>query len=181
MYLFTLLGMAVGGIIGSLIGIPFPFLLIPIFVGGCLWGFIVNFFRLVGASIKAMMKDFSIATFLGCIIGIIIGLFKAIYIAIVGTIKKLFYYTKHLIKTSGFIRSDSRALREMDDYMEYTLVRSQNVGVDLATLMNEDSQLFNNSYARNVMENGEEKAEATIRGYVTSINENGEIIRSFAA
>ena len=69
----------------------------------------------------------------------------------------------------------------MDEYMEYTLIRSQNRGVDLADLMNQDSRLYNNSYAQNVMANGEAQAEASIRNCVTSINENGEIIRSFAA
>lgn len=68
----------------------------------------------------------------------------------------------------------------MADYMEYTLVRSQNVGVDLATLMTEDSQLYNNSYAQSVMNNGEETAAASVRAAAVSFNEHGEIIRNFA-
>lgn len=68
----------------------------------------------------------------------------------------------------------------MADYMEYTLVRSRNVGVDLATLMNEDSELSNNSYAQAVVANGEAAAEASLRNAAVTFNEHGEIIRSFA-
>ena len=69
----------------------------------------------------------------------------------------------------------------MADYMEYTQVMSRNVGVDLATLINEGSELYNNSYAQDVARRGEAQAEATLRGCVARINENGEIIRNFAA
>ena len=185
MYVFTVIGMLFGALIGGSIvssdpSMPGWIVVVAAFVGGCLWTFIKNLLSIVGASIKAMFEDFSIGTAIGCFFGAIIGFIKAVIISTWGTIQKLFYYTKHLIKTSGFIKSDSQALQQMADYMEYTLVRSQNVGVDLATLMGEDSQLYNNSYAQNVMANGEANAEASIRGCVTSINENGEIIRSFA-
>lgn len=185
MYIFTAIGMLFGALIGGAMvsggEMPGFVVVIAAFVGGCLWTFILNLLRICGGALKAMFEDFSIGTAIGCIFGAIIGFFKAVVISVWGTIQKLFYYTKHLIQTSGFIKSDSQALQQMADYMEYTLVRSQNVGVDLATLMNEDSQLYNNSYAQNVMANGEANAEASIRGCVTSINENGEIIRSFAA
>lgn len=182
MYIFTALGMLFGGIIGGSMVASDPSTpgWIPVltaFIGGCLWTFIVNCGKILVNTIKNCAKG----AWLGAILWFFIDMIKAIVIAVWGTIQKLFYYTKHLIKTSGFIKSDSQALQQMADYMEYTLVRSQNVGVDLATLMNEDSQLYNNSYAQNVMANGEANAEASIRGCVTSINENGEIIRSFAA
>ena len=54
-------------------------------------------------------------------------------------------------------------------------------GMSLADLMNEGSELYNNSYARMVQEQGEEKAEAFVSRCTTQIAENGEIIRSFAA
>ena len=185
MYIFTIIGMIFGAIIGAamLEGSDAPGILIVVaaFVGGCLWTFILNLLRIVGGAFKAMFEDFSIGTFIGCFIGAIIGFVKAVIISVVGTIRKLFTYTKHLIKTSGFIKSDSNALQQMADYMEYTVVRSQNVGVDLATLMNQNSQFANNTYAQNVAANGEANAEASIRNCVTSINENGEIIRSFVA
>ena len=58
---------------------------------------------------------------------------------------------------------------------------SQNKGVDLETLMGEDSALANNSFAQMVRAEGEDAAEANVRNCVASINENGEIIRNFAA
>lgn len=90
-----------------------------------------------------------------------------------------FYYIKYLRETSGFIESDTAALQQMKDYMEYTLVRNQNRGVDIETLLNQKSELADNSYARMVQEKGEEGAEAALRDCVATINENGEIIRSF--
>jgi len=98
-----------------------------------------------------------------------------------GTIKKLFTYTKHLIQTSGFIKSDTQALQNLADYMEYTMVMSQNVGVDLASLMTENSELYDNSFAQNVMANGAANAEASLQGCVATFNEHGEIIRGFEA
>ena len=67
----------------------------------------------------------------------------------------------------------------MRDYMEYTLVRSQNKGVDLESLMNEGSELYNNSYAQAVRTQGEAAADAALRQATTQINERGEIIRNF--
>lgn len=58
---------------------------------------------------------------------------------------------------------------------------NENRGMSLADLMNEGSELYNNSYARMVQEQGEEKAEAFVSSCTTQIAENGEIIRSFAA
>ena len=47
--------------------------------------------------------------------------------------------------------------------------------------MQEGSQLYNNSFAQMVRDQGEEKAEAYMSQCVTRIAENGEIIREFAA
>lgn len=176
MYIFTALGMLLGALIAP-VGSGFLVTLIYAFIGGCAWTFFVNMCKIFLNTIRNCLNG----AWLGAILWLIIDTIKAIVIAIWGTIQKLYYYTKHIIKTSGFIKSDSQALQQMADYMEYTMVRSQNVGVDLATLMNENSQLANNSFAQNVMANGEEAAEANIRNCVTSINENGEIIRSFVA
>ena len=83
--------------------------------------------------------------------------------------------------TAGFIESDTAALQQMKDYMEYTLIRNKNKGVDLEDLMQEGSELYNNTFAQMVRDQGEEQAEATISQCVTRIAENGEIIRNFAA
>lgn len=181
MYIFTIIGMIFGGIIGGSITASDPTVpgwipVLTVFIGGCLWTFIVNVFKILGNTIK----NISNGAWLGAIFWFFIDMIKAIFLAVWGTIQKIFYYTKHLIKTSGFIKSDSNAVQQMKEYMEYSMVRSRNVGVDLATLMNEGSELYNNSYARAVAENGEEKAESMLRNAVATINENGEIIRSFA-
>ena len=184
-YIFTALGMALGGIIGGSIVSsstthtfdPTLIVLLCVFIGGCAWTFALNVLRVAKYTLEAMSNG----EWLGAVFGLVLGFLKSIFLAVWGTIRKLFYYTKYIIKTSGFIKSDSNCLQEMKDYMEYTMVRSRNVGVDLATLMNEGSELYNNSYAQAVAANGEENAESRIRNCVTSINENGEIIRSFAA
>ncbi|MBO7196024.1 MAG: B-box zinc finger protein [Clostridia bacterium] len=166
-FIATIIGVIIGFVIGGPIGGA---------IGGCFWTFIKCFFARFFAGIKG--GGFNL-------ISIIVSFFVSFIIeavcSIVRTIKKIASSIKHLIQTSGFIKSDTEALQNMKDYMEYTLIRSQNVGVDLATLMNEDSTLQNNAFAQNVLRNGEEQAEASIRNCVTSINENGEIIRNFAA
>lgn len=180
-YVFTFLGMIVGAIIGasqvsSIPDTPWYLILAWAFIFGCAWTFIKNLFKIFGNTIKNIANG----AWLGAIFWLFIDVTKAIVLAIWGTIQKLFYYTKYLIQTSNFIKSDTEALQQMADYMEYTLVRSQNVGVDLATLMTEDSQLYNNSYAQSVMNNGEEAAAASVRAAAVSFNEHGEIIRNFA-
>lgn len=180
-YVFTFLGMIFGAIIGasqvsSTPDAPWYLILVWSFIFGCAWTFIKNVFKILGNTIK----NFAKGAWLGAIFWFLIDMVKAIVLAIWGTIQKLFYYTKYLIQTSSFIKSDTEALQQMADYMEYTLVRSQNVGVDLATLMTEDSQLYNNSYAQSVMNNGEEAAAASVRAAAVSFNEHGEIIRNFA-
>lgn len=185
MYVFTLIGMIFGAIIGAGVaadggavgGEAAAVIIIWAFICGCFWTFIKNVFLILGNTLKNIAKG----AWLGAILWFFIDMIKAIFLAVWGTIQKLFYYTKHLIKTSGFIKSDTAALQNMQEYMEYTLVRSQNKGVDLETLMGDNSVLANNSFARIVQSEGEDAAEASIRNCVASINENGEIIRSFAA
>ena len=148
MYIFTALGMLFGALLGiSMIQsdptIPGWLPVLLAFIGGCMWTFLINCVKIIINTIRNCTKG----AWLGAILWFFVDMLKAIVIAVWGTIQKIFYYTKHLIKTSGFIKSDTNALQQMASYMEYTLVRSQNVGVDLATLMNEDSQLYNNSFA----------------------------------
>lgn len=116
----------------------------------------------------------SIAGFIGACLG-------AALVAPVITAKKLYHCITYLKSTSTAIEEDSRALAQMRDYMEYTLVRSQNKGVDLSSLMNEGSALYNNTYAQAIRDQGEEAADAMLRQATTRIAENGEIIRGFAA
>ncbi len=112
--------------------------------------------------------------FVGACIGSLI-------VAPIKTIIKVFQCIIYLVKTSKFIEEDTASLAQMKDYMEYTMIRNQNRGIDIETLLNEKSELANNSFAQMVQSQGENAAEANIRQCMASINENGEIIRNFKA
>lgn len=182
-YLFTALGMAFGLIISTAILVPeleieMAWLshLICALVGGCLWTFVKN----IGLIFANTIRNFSNGAWLGGIFWLIIDTLKAIFIAIWGTIKKIVYYTKYIIQTSGFIKSDTTALREMADYMAYTQIMSRNQGVDIETLMAEGNELAGNTYAQAVKTNGEQAAQDSVRNAAVSFNEHGEIVRGFA-
>ncbi len=142
-----------------------------------------NFFR----SFFAAVPSFFVSTG-NIVLSLCIGLAKFVICffvyalkALVETIQKISYYVSYMKRTQGFIESDSAALRQMQEYMDYTMIRQKNRGVDLETLMQQGSQLYNNSFAQMVRDQGEDQAEAYMRQCVTRIAENGEIIRDFAA
>lgn len=182
-FVLSIIGMVIGFIMGMSIGIEagdvgagFLAGLIYAGIGGVFLSALKAFFSLTWEVIKIAFKgQFGILTILSIIFQTIVIVFKCIWI----TISNTFYYIKYLKETSGFIDSDTAALQQMKDYMEYTMIRNQNRGVDLETLLNQKSELANNSYARMVQEKGEDGAEAALRDCVATINENGEIIRSF--
>lgn len=184
-FILSIVGMVLGFIVGMSAGIEsgdigagFVSGLICACIGGLFLSALKAFFSLTWEVIKiAFAGQFGILTVLSIIFQIIVIVFKCIWVTISNTIQYIIY----LKRTSGFIESDKAALAQMADYMEYTLIRNQNRGVDIETLLNQKSELADNSYARMVQEQGEEGAEAVLRGCVASINENGEIIRSFAA
>ncbi|MCD8040205.1 MAG: B-box zinc finger protein [Clostridia bacterium] len=175
-YVFTILGIILGAIIGSALEVDTWIVVVIAFVCGCLWTFIKN----LGKTLLNFAKNIGDGAWLGGIFWLIIDFFKCIFISLYGTVKKLIVYLIYIIKTSGYIKSDAAALVQMKDYMEYTLVESRNVGVDLASLMEEGGALHNNSYAQQVATHGAEAAEASIRNSVVTFNEHGEIIRNFA-
>lgn len=183
-FILSIIGMVIGFIFGMSAGIEsgdvgsgFVTGLICAGVGGVFLSALKAFFSLTWEVIKiAFAGQFGILTILSIIFQTIVIVFKCIWI----TISNTFYYIKYLKETSGFIDSDTNALQQMKDYMEYTMIRNQNRGVDLETLLNQKSELADNSYARMVQEKGEEGAEAALRDCVATINENGEIIRSFS-
>lgn len=154
-------------------------------IGGVFFSFIKFYFQCmwigIKESFKALFNGGGIAAIIGVFIGLGIRIFIEMFKSIYYTIRNTIDYIKYLKETSGFIESDTAALQQMADYMEYTLIRNQNRGVDLETLLSEKSELANNSYAQMVLSQGEAQAEAHIRSCVASINENGEIIRDFAA
>ena len=145
-------------------------------IGGCLWTFIKGWFARIGGAISGG-DSVLVGLFIGAILGFVIEAVISIY----RTIRKVIECIVYLKRTSGFIESDNAALRQMSDYMEYTMIRNQNRGVDIETLLKENSQLANNSVAQMARTQTEEQIEANMRGCLATINENGEIIRSFAA
>ena len=152
--------------------------------GACFFSFIKFYFTSLWQGLKAVVSALFDGDWVGALVAyftfairIFIGFFQCLFYSV----KNMIYHKKYIKETAGFIESDTRALQQMEEYMEYTLIRNQNVGVDLATLMQGNSRLANNSFAQSVMANGADAAEADIRRCVTSINENGEIIRGFVA
>lgn len=176
-FLFTIVGIVVGILIGGAIGPHWALKLIFGLIGGCFWTFITN----LGKIFANTIRNFSNGAWLGGIIWFFIDLIKAVFIAIWGTIKKIFTYTKYIIKTSGFIKSDSKALKEMADYMQFTQVMESNPDADLAELMAEGGVLHDNEFAKAVAAEGAEQAEAALKESTARANENGEVIRKFAA
>lgn len=175
-FIVSIIGMIFGMIVGLSGGGGFAGAVVGIAVGGVLLSALKVFFSLVWDVIKiAFSGQFGVLTVLSIIWNILVLIVKCL----ITTISNTIYYISYLVKTSGFIASDEQALQQMADYMEYTMIRNQNRGVDLETLLNQKSELADNSYARMVQEKGEEGAEAALRDCVATINENGEIIRNF--
>ena len=118
------------------------------------------------------------------IVNFIVGIFKFIYIAVqcsIKTISKLISYTKYLISANKAIKETEQALQQLADFMAYMEIRQKTKNFDLDTLLSDEgSALFNNSYARTLKDEGEEKADQMLRHATTIIAENGEIIRNFA-
>ncbi len=175
-FIISIIGMLFGMIIAISNGTGFLGAIIGIAVGGVFLSALKVFFSLVWDVIKiAISGQFGVLT----ILSIIGNIFVLIVKCLVTTISNTIYYITYLKRTSGFIESDSSALQQMADYMKYTMIRNQNRGVDLETLLNQKSELADNTYARMVQEKGEKGAEAALRDCVATINENGEIIRNF--
>ena len=182
-FILQIIGMVIGFIMGISMGAEsgdagsaFVTGLICMCIGGVFLSAVKAFFSLAWDAIKiAFSGNFGWLTVLSIIWNLLVIVVKCIWITLSQTVQYIIY----LKKTSGFIESDTQALQQMKDYMEYTLVRSQNKGVDLESLMNEGSELYNNSYAQSVRDNGEAAADAALRQATTMINEHGEIIRDF--
>ena len=152
-------------------------------IGGVFLRAVKGYLNIAWEMLKSMLlslgsKDGVIVWIISCFWGMIQMCWLFItcsYETITNTIR----YINYLKRTSHCIEQDQLALQNMRAYMEYTLIRGQNKGVDLESLMNEGSELYNNSYARAVRNNGEEFADSMIRQATTTIAANGEIIRSF--
>jgi len=157
-------GAAIGGSVGTIITSMFA-------VGDIGEGIARNIF---GAN-----QDNAGAT--GCVFGLIALAFMCMVAPIV-TIYRFSKRSNQINQFDEIISSDALALRQMRDYFAYTLAMEQSAGrgVDLALLASQDGELFDNSYAKSVLANGEQAARAQLRSSVVRIAENGEIIRSAA-
>lgn len=102
---------------------------------------------------------------------------KSIYL----TIRKIIYYIAYLSRTSSIIASDSNAIRQMEEFMEYYRIQLQNKEADLETLIKNNSSLSSNSFVNALRNSGEETADSMIRRATATISENGEIVRDFVA
>lgn len=188
-FIISLIGIGVGFIFGLISGFESGFgaaLLSGILfaaIGGVFLSFAKTYIAVCWELIKSMFSSIfdgtGIAGVIGAIIGAVIRIFIEAIKCIYYTISNTIYYITYLKRTSGFIESDTAALRQMKDYMEYTMIRNQNRGVDIETLLNQKSELADNSYAQMVQQRGEEGAEAAMRDCVATFNEHGEIIRNF--
>lgn len=175
-FIVSIIGMVLGMIVGISSGGGVAGAVIGLAVGGVLLSALKVFFSLVWDVVKiAVSGQFGVLTVLSIIWNILVLIVKCL----ITTVSNTVYYINYLVKTSGFINSDTQALQQMADYMEYTMIRNQNRGVDIDTLLNQKSELADNSYAQMVQQRGEEGAEAAMRECVATFNEHGEIIRNF--
>jgi len=171
--------MIVGGIIGYIIGV---------------WGFIGDngpaafgsafIIAFLGASIGALIK---VGKFIksiipgdgGNIICYLVACFLAPaypFITLYGFIKR----HKQIKQADEIIADDERILQEMRDYFAYTQVIEKQAGaIELAKLAGQGGELFNNTYAKSVLKDGEQAAQTRLRQGAVQIAANGEIIRSF--
>ena len=165
--------------VATLIGMAFG---IPFFSESAIIGIICmlwfgSFWTFVKITIKGWWTAEGGPTLGGFIGAGLVGL----VIAPIRTVKKIIECIVFLKRSSDIIQSDSEGLRLMAEYMEYTLLRNNNRGMDIETLIKQNEQLANNSVAQMARTCSEEQIEANMRGCLASINENGEIIRSFVA
>lgn len=184
LFILEIIGFVIGFIIGAVIfsdsgagAVLLGGLLI-----GCVGATIVASMKELGHGIADGFREWANGT--GWFWVILTFIFRLIIIeikAIILTIKNTVYYISYLVRTSKFIEEDTQALTLMREQLAFTLVRSQNRGVDIETLIADHPELASNSYAQYARANGETAAEENIRTATTRINEHGEIIREFAA
>lgn len=184
-FIVSIVGIVIGFIYGLSMGISSGNLgtavlsaIIGAGIGGVFLSALKAFASLTWEAIKiAFSGNFGVVTIISLAFHVMVIIFKCIWVTITNTID----YVKYLKETTGFIESDRAALEQMREYMEYTRIRNQNKGVDLETLMEQGSELYNNSFAQMVRDRGEAAATEEIARAATRIAANGEIIRDFAA
>ena len=179
-YILTIIGVVIGAIIGADGGAVT--VIICAAIGGSLLVALKPIFSSLIDIFSGLFEAASGGSILTGIIKFIAGAIKFLFVALqclVRTVIKLVKYTNYLIKANKAINSDKQAIRELQDFMVYMDVRARKPKEDIAKLMQEGGELFNNSYAKLLVEKGEEVADQMLRVATTRIAENGEIIRTF--
>lgn len=179
-YILTIIGVVLGAVIGADGGAVT--VIICAAIGGSLLVALKPIFSSLIDIFSGLFEAASGGSILTGIIKFIAGAIKFLFVALqclVRTIVKLVKYTNYLIKANKAINSDKQAIRELQDFMVYMDVRARKPKEDIAKLMQEGGELFNNSYAKLLVEKGEEVADQMLRVATTRIAENGEIIRTF--
>ena len=179
-FILTVVGAIIGGILGSSLTGDGTMTFIFICIGATFYSFVKDFFKSIGQAFRVMRRSGGAG---GELLVLFFFIFKLMYImlkSIVVALIKIIKYSIYLARTSKALESDSASLQEMRDYMEYTQIAFANKGVDIDTLINQNSQLCNNTYAQNYRANGEAFADEAVRNATTKIVENGEVIRNFS-
>jgi|GEM_PF-2019681 len=110
------------------------------------------------------------------------GLFVAVFLTLVSPIISIYRFVervRQIKQADEIIANDERALQQMRDYFEYTQIMEKSTGIDLAKLVEQDSELYGNTYAQSVLKNGEEAAQTELRQGAAQITANGEVIKNF--
>lgn len=181
-FILTIIGIVLGYIIGYSMAegsdstTQFIFGVIGAGIGGVFWFSVKFYFGALWEAIKTGFDEGFFVALFAFLFALVVGVFRCIF----ETAKKTIQCIIHLKKTSGFIESDTQALQQMKDYMDYTLALNNNRGADIETLLAQDSRLADNSFARIAQQSGEAGAEAAMRSCVATFNEHGEIIRNFS-
>ena len=180
-YIITLIGVIIGGAIGASGGSIITVIIFAA-IGGSLLVALKPIFSALGDAISGIVEAAAGGSILSGIIQFLVGVVKFLIVAvqcIIRTSIKLTRYTIYLVKANKAINSDKEALKELQDFMTYMDVRARKPHEDIAKLMQEGGELYNNSYAKLLVEKGEEVADQMLRVATTRIAENGEIIRTF--
>lgn len=169
---FMAIGAIIGGILGAMSGYPSN-----IFVFALLGGSGMMVLQGFWAAIK-MGSNLASGSYVGFVAGVI-GICKLI-IAPAVTIFNIIRWWHQITQANEIIASDAQALVEMRDYFNYTQVMEKKVAnVSLAILSGQGGELFNNTYARAVIDSGEKIAQSELRKRVIQIAVNGETLKNF--
>ncbi len=163
-------GVAIGLLVGGSL-ITAAKVLLPYLWMGVKEGFVGLFQAIFGGGFSGILS---------ALISLIVGIAKAIFYGAVDTIKKTVKYISYIIKVSSIINKYETALQSLRDYMEYTLVRSQNAAktISLDDLVSQHSELADNSFVINMRTQGEAQAMQMINEASDIAEDCGRIIRA---